>query len=155
MWGPGLTLLFPSPASVLRPPLFISQVWPAQQFRLNTCHAMAKGLGRWGSELTLVPSPLPPAGPGMAPTAPQILPFTRSQIPNSWCKPLPFLKEKKIILYCYLLFWHLGKPFSSYSSLQTWCFRRRKTALPWSQKGVAPSQRILPQGTFSLGQTDP
>lgn len=69
-----------------------------------------------------------------------------TQIPNSWCKPLPFFKKRIsfcIVIYC---FWHLGKPFSSYSSLQTWGFRRSKNALPGSQRGVAPSQRTLPQG---------
>lgn len=58
-----------------------------------------------------------------------------------------------MLIYC---FWHLGKPFSSHSSpLQTWGFRRRETALPWSQRSVALLKRMLPQGTFSLGWTDP
>lgn len=64
-----------------------------------------------------MPSPLRTCwawGGTQCPTAPSFS-SQDPQTPDSWCKPLPFLKKELFLLLIYC-FWHSGKPSSSYSS---------------------------------------
>lgn len=64
--------------------------------------------------------------------------------------------KKRAFRIVNLLFLALGQALQFLLlPLQTWGFRRRETGLRGCQRGVAPLQRTLPQGTCSLGWTDP
>lgn len=93
------------------------------------------------------PVPCHPLGLVWHPTSPQLLPppHKSSRLQTHGANLYLFKKKKKIFSYCLLFLAQGQAPQFILLSLQTLGFRRRETALPWSQRGMGPFQGHHPR----------
>lgn len=98
--------------------------------------------------------PLPPAGPGVAPTAPQLLPSTRYPDPKLMVQTSTFFK-KKIILYCYLLFLALGQALQFLLLTPNMGFQVEKDCPALVPERCGPFTEDITSGHFLFGTDRP